>query len=128
MLTPSGEVSVCPGGQLSFRCSTNLSFLEWNVTVVQSGIFLSEKLIVTSISLFDLPFIVTPHSFNVIRNSADGSYPLIATLTVDNVVAGLNGTRVNCTEIGSSLAETSTSVATIHIISCKFNLIQLMVF
>lgn len=117
MLTPSGDVSACPGSQLSFRCSTTLPFLEWNITVVQSGIFHNEKLIVTSISQFDMPLHVTTHSFTVMRNSADRSYPLISTLTIDNVVSSLNDTRVNCTEVGNSLAETDTSIATIHIIS-----------
>ena len=121
MLSPSGDVSVCPGGQISFRCSTNLPYLEWKVTVVQLGIFHSQKQIVTSISLFDMSLIVTTHSFTVTRNSADGSYPLISTLTVDNTVYSLNDTKVNCTEIGSSLAETSSSVATIHIISPEFS-------
>ena len=35
VLSPSKVTSVCPGEQLEFTCSTNLDYIQWNVTVVQ---------------------------------------------------------------------------------------------
>ena len=121
MLSPSGDVSVCPGAQLSFRCSTNLRFLEWNITVnIQS-----KRIPVTSLSQFSSPFIINGHSFNVTRNSADEAYSLISTVAVSNVVADLNGTRVNCTEIeGSTQVDSSTSVATINVLTPHLSKLQ----
>ena len=54
MLSPSGDVPVCPGGQLSFRCSTNLTYLKWNVTVSQSVKPKNEQQVVTAVSQLDL--------------------------------------------------------------------------
>ena len=31
MLSPSGVARVCPGGELAITCSTDRSFLEWNI-------------------------------------------------------------------------------------------------
>ena len=76
---------------------------------------------VTSLSQFALPFIINGHYFTVTRNSADGAYPLLSTLTVSNVSADLNGTRVNCTAAveGSPYVESSTSVAMINVAERK---------
>ena len=57
---------------------------------------------------------INEHFFNITRASAN---PLISTLTVTNVVAGLSATKVYCTEIESSLADASTSMATINVIN-----------
>ena len=42
---------------------------------------------------------------------------LISTLTVSSTVDGLHNARINCTEVGSSLAEKDTSIAVINVIS-----------
>ena len=115
MLTPSGDVSVCPGSQPSFRCSTNLSFIDWNVTTKSD----TRRQLVTSITRLELDLIIREHVFNITRNSVYDSYPLISVLTVSNAVADLNATKIKCTEIGSSLAESSASVATINIINSR---------
>ena len=112
MLIPSGDVSVCPGAQLSFSCSTNLTYLEWNVTVFQSGTPHSRTLLVVSTSYFTFPLVVNGHSFGVTRDSASGTLPIISTLTVINATIDLNGTNVYCTEMGS----TAVSRASVHVI------------
>ena len=116
MLTPSGEVSVCPGAQFSFSCSTNLTFLQWNVTVFQSETAHSGILLVVSTSYFNYPLVVNGHSFGVTRVSASGTLPIISTLTVINATIDLNGTNIYCTEEGST-ALSRTLVASIHIIT-----------
>ena len=117
-LSPSGAVFVCPGGQLSFRCSTNLRYLEWNITVFQplTGNSDSRRQLITSISVDSLPLTISGYSFSVTRNSADNSYPLTSTVTIASVVDELSNARINCTEIGNSLAETNTSIAIINVI------------
>ena len=112
MLSPSGSVFACPGSQLSFTCSTNLDILEWNITV---GMLRSRRQLVTDISRFDLPLMINSHSFNVTRDSADRSKPIISTLTTSAVTSDLNGTIISCTGVGGS--ESSTMVATINVIT-----------
>jgi hypothetical protein len=118
MLSPSGEVFVCPGSQLSFRCSTNLRYLEWNVTIFQllTGTSDSRRQLLTYVSV-DSPLTISGYTFSVTRNSADKSYPLISTLTVPSAVNDLHNAKINCTEIGSTLAETNTSIAVINVIN-----------
>ena len=118
MLTPAGELSVCPGTQLSFRCNTNLTYLEWNVTVFQLGTPHSRTLLVFSTSFFTFPLFVNGHSFRVTRDSASGALPIISTLTVEDATVDLNGTTIHCTEERSpptTEALSSTLVASIHI-------------
>ena len=118
MLLPSGEVSVCPGNQLSFRCSTNFSLLEWDITVFQSGVHHNRQQFVTPISpLHSTLTISSRHFFNIARSSDQNANPLISTLTIVNAMADINATIINCTEIGSSRAESSTSKATMNIIN-----------
>ena len=116
ILTPSGNVSVCPGSQLSFRCNTNRSFLEWNITAYQSGTSDSKRHILTSISQSHAQLTINGSSFSITRISADGFYPIVSTMTTDNVLA--NPIKIRCTghEVGSSFSENSTSVATVNII------------
>ena len=118
MLSPSGDVSVCPGGQLSFRCSTNLRFLEWNITVFRLGRSDSKRQLVTTVTELELDLMISGQAFNniITRNSALNLLPLISMLTISNTLAA---NKIKCTEIGSSLVETSTSVATLSNISGK---------
>ena len=113
MLSPSAVVSVCPGEQLTFVCSTNRSFVQWNVTVFRSGHSISRTQLVASVGASFTSLVVDMVSFHIMRI---GSLPLTTTLTItNNITTDLNNTRVNCTDIGSSLAETSSSVAIIKI-------------
>lgn len=122
MLSPSGVVPVCPGGQLSFICSTNLTYLEWNITVSQSGKPKSEQQLVTAVTQFGLDLTISGHVFNIIRNSTLNSYPLVSVLTVANAVSSLAATKIKCTEMGlSSLVEETSSIAIINIINSRLN-------
>lgn len=132
MLTPSGELSVCPGTQPSFRCNTNLTDLQWKVTVFQSGTPHSRTLLVLSTSFFTFPLVVNGHSFRVTRDSVSASLPIISTLTVVNATVELNGTSIHCTGGRSSPTPLplSTLVASIHIntpnLSMFFKLLSIL--
>ena len=117
MLSPSGEVSVCPGNQLSFRCSTNFSILEWDITVFQSRVHRRQQFVTPISPLHSTLTILSRHLFNIARTSDLNANPLISTLTIVNAMVDINATIINCTEIGSSRAESSTSKATINIIN-----------
>lgn len=115
MLAPSGEVFVCPGAQLFFRCSTNLRFLEWNVIISRSD---SKSQWITPVTELEIHLIIREHVFNITRTSAYDSLPLISTFTVATAVADLNATKIKCTEIKTS-DDKNSSVATININSSR---------
>lgn len=106
---------VCPGGELTFVCSTNRSFIEWNVTIPQSGE--SRSRLVASGDQSIGPLVVNMKSFDVMINSDSLVEGLTSKLVIANVTADLNGTFVLCTDIGNSLTESSTSMGIIHIIN-----------
>ena len=119
MLTKSnpGAVSVCPGENLHFICSTNQSFIEWNITILQpeSGQKQSRTKLVSDISPLAM-IIINGTTFDTARNSSSGSRPLISTLSVANVTSNLNETTVNCTSIGHTTLEAESLITSIHII------------
>ena len=115
ILSPSEVASVCPGGRLIITCSTNTSFIRWNVTILHSGITHTRSRLVSRIYQSITPLLVNMNSFNVARNSSYGSLPLTSILSIANVSADVNGTKVSCTELGSSTAETNTLVTIVHV-------------
>ena len=111
MLSPSGVVPVCPGEDLVFVCSTNRSFIEWNVTLILgSGERISRTRLVASGSAHVIPLVVQMTSFNIIVHE---SLPLTSTLTAANTTTDLNGTQVSCTAIQDSIEDAITSTATV---------------
>ena len=114
MLSPSGLVPVCPGEDLVFVCSTDRSFIEWNVTLILgSGKRISRARLITSSISQVSPLVVQMKTVNI---TVHGSLPLTSTLTAANVTADLNGTQVSCIAIGGSIEDVSTSSATVHLI------------
>jgi hypothetical protein len=54
---------------------------------------------------------VNSTTFTLIRNSNQyNSQPLIVTLSIDSVSAGLNGTIVNCMDPGNPMSVASTTI------------------
>ena len=75
----------------------------------------SRELIITSISQFT-SLLVKKKSFKILIISLIEETPLISMMSVANLTADMNGTVINCTDVGDSLAETSTSVTKINIL------------
>ena len=119
MLSPSGVARVCSGEELAITCSTDRSFLEWNVTIVspESEQNVSRSRLISSVGSID-PLRINMRTFNISRttNALDGSSASLQSIIVITVTVDLNGTVVRCTDIGSSLAEKSTSAVTVHVI------------
>ena len=120
ILSPSGVARVCPGGDLAITCSTDRSFLEWNITpsFTIPGQPYRTRLVVASSSQDLEPLVLNMISFDFSHSTHNNgsSVSLVSVLSVTSVPDILNGTRVNCTDIGASLAETSTSTVTVHVI------------
>lgn len=69
------------------------------------------------------PLILSENLFNISINN-DGSSTLSSALIVATVTTDLNGTMIRCTDVGSSLSETSTSVTVIHVIGAGSGIIN----
>ena len=117
MLSSTRIALVCPGGELTFVCSTNRSLIEWNIIIPQSGVTRSRLIASSDQSIYIGPLVVNMKSFNITINSDSLIRGLTSKLSVTNITPDLNGTFVQCTDIGSSLTEVSTSVGIIHIIN-----------
>ena len=121
-LSSSGAVLMCMGEQLTFICTTDREFIEWNVTVLHLEERSSRTRLVLTQTLVTRPLVINMMIFDITRISIIGSLSLISTLTVANVTTDVNGTEMNCTDIGNSLAETSSSVATVYVIPNGINI------
>ena len=117
VLSPSGTATVCPEATLEITCSTDRHFLNWTVTipisVSESGQAVTRNRLISS-SQSVSPLIINMRIFNISIVSTMDQF--ISVLSVDNVTDDLNGTIVECKDIGSSAAESRTSMIFVHII------------
>ena len=105
---------MCPEEDaLAFVCTTNRSFIRWNVTLVlESGeLFSRTRLVVSGTQVS--PLVVNRKIFNI---TVQGSTPTTSTLTAPEPINDLNGTEVSCTAIEDSLDDAVMSSATVYII------------
>ena len=112
-------MSVCAGGQLALMCNTTNSmhpFLQWNITVPP---FDRQSAYVSTVSLeSSLPLYINDIFFDISRDSDHGTLPLLSSLSVANVTAALNGTKVDCIyNVERSASELLSN--TIHIIGTE---------
>ena len=110
---------MCPGEDpLVFMCTTNRSFIEWNVTLVLgSGERISRTRLAAS-SIQVLPLVVNGTSFNItVQGSIPGSLLLTSTLIAPEPISDLNGTEVSYTAINKSRDDAITVSTTIHVIN-----------
>ena len=64
---------------------------------------------------------VNSTTFTIMRTSAQHSLPLISTLVIDSVSSALNGTVVNCKDVGTSMTASTTIRRINRSTSVKFN-------
>ena len=110
-LSPMAVAPVCQvGDPLQLTCNATVATIEWSFTVVNQH---GRDEPVTgftragSLSNQSVLFRVNSTTFTWIRNS---SQPLIVTLSIDSVSAGLNRTVVNCVDPGDSSLSVSTTI------------------
>ena len=101
------SASVCSGDQLTLTCHTNVTLLEWILTIPDRPApdirFLSSSGNTVSVT----PLIVSQTVFQFIRTSVS---PLISTMVINNVSTSLNGTRVECSYGGEVMETTIINV------------------
>ena len=106
------------GDQLQLTCTASAEFLEWSLTVTnEQG---RDEEITTFSNSRDPSDQFTERTVNSTvfifrRVSAQGSSPLISTLSINSVSSGLNGVVVHCMDATNSMASAPVST-TIHII------------
>ena len=116
-LSPRGVMWVCPGAQLDVTCSTDRRLLNWTVTIPPSASDSGEavtrnRLFSSSTQAVD-PLMVEMKQFNIsITSRVD---PFSSVLSYTNATADLNGTVINCSDIGNSTAESDSSMVIVHI-------------
>ena len=119
MLLPSGVARVCPGAALVVTCSTDRSFLNWSVTIPpstsESGQAVTRNRLISSGSQNVPPLIISMRTFNISIVSTMNTF--VSVLSFIDITGDLNGTIVQCMDIGDSLlAESDTSMTIVHII------------
>ena len=106
--------TVCPGEQqTTVICSTNHTFLEWNVSTAR-------QYEVRTVSYLDQnptisPVLIKYANFTFSRVSSNLTLPLVSTVTMNNVTSNLEGTMISCTGLNSTSESTMVLVITIHI-------------
>ena len=116
-LSPSDVAMSCPGEQLTLRCSTNETYLEWSVTDTQRRL-VSFQGLAQELGPLTVNSIIVPIS----RISDNGVLPLVSTLSISNVTK-FNRTVVNCSEIMEN-GQKLTSSTNIHLIATGTKLIN----
>ena len=108
-LSPSGMVSVCPGGQVLLICErTSGSILYWHVSVPMATT--QERIVLSQGSLLSPEFRIGFTEFNITRTSGS---PLTSQLLINNVTTEINGSTIYCSEDGD---ESGAPMAAINII------------
>jgi hypothetical protein len=120
VLSPAGTARVCPETALEITCSTDRTFLNWNVTIPPSANELSGQAVtrnrlVSSSSQGIAPLIINNIVFIISTVSTVDQFTSV--LSVNNVTTDLNGTIVQCEDIDiSAAAESRISMTLVHII------------
>ena len=111
-LSPSGMVSVCPGGQVLLTCERmSGSFLYWTVSVphlpTRENIVPRQGVVRTALQFNGLH----PSTFTVTRTSGS---PLTSQMMVNDVTTEINGSTIYCSEDGD---ENGAPMITITVIN-----------
>ena len=121
-LSPHGVMWVCPGAQLDVTCSTDRTFLRWNVTIPPSASDSGEavtrsRLYSSSTQATAIEPLVVDHEMKAFNISITSTVDLFSSvLSYTNATADLNGTVINCSShTGDSTAESDSAMVIVHI-------------
>ena len=118
ILSPSGMVSICPGGQVMLTCErTSGSFMQWTVSVPHLATPLES--IVTSQAILSPEFKIGYTELNITHTS---QRPLTSQMPINNVTTEINGSTIYCLdEVGNENDAPMIVINMIHkgmVISC----------
>jgi hypothetical protein len=113
-LSPMSVAPVCRvGDPLQLTCTASVATIEWKFTVINDN-GEDEPVIgfISAGSPAKQSVLIQVNSTTITwtRNSSQNVLPLIVTLSIDSVSIGLNGTVVNCMEVGGSMVSASTTI------------------
>ena len=115
MISPPGLAPVCDGDQLELTCTTTGSHLEWRFKAIRRNAttateFSRIMLATGSASDAMTQLVINSIVFSFSRTSAEDSLPVMSRLLITSVSISLNGTVINCEDLGTSEVSSSTVV------------------
>ena len=119
-ISPMVVAPVCRvGDSLQITCTASVQFIRWNTLQANEQGTLVEAANSVQINNVDAnqmsQRLVDSAIFTYLRTSAQGTSPLISTLSIDSVNIGLNGTVVLCAGVGNPMISASTTIQIINI-------------
>ena len=111
-LSPSGVAPVCSGGQLELTCTTTDYVLQWRFRVFRENERIAIEITRTITPTGSVMLNVTVNStvFNFWRISAHNSVPVMSRSVISPVSNGLNGTVMNCVDVGAGEVASTTII------------------
>ena len=111
MISPPGLASVCDGDQLELTCTTTGSQLEWRFNAIRGNATATEfSRIINADGSAMSQLVINSIMFRFSRISAKDSLPVMSMLLISPVNRNLNGTVINCVDLGTSEASSTTVV------------------
>jgi hypothetical protein len=112
-LSPSGVAPVCSGDQLELVCTATGDSLQWRFSMFRGNETTATEITrtISSTRSTILPLTVNSMVFNFSRISAHNSMPVISRLVISPVSNSLNGTVMNCVDLGpGDMTESLTTI------------------
>ena len=114
-LSPPGVAPVCSGDQLELMCTTTGRLLCWRIINVTRGLNYTYTLTRTiQATVLDedamTQLVINSTMFNFSRTSAQDSLPVMSKVVIGPVSSGLNGTVMNCVNLGTSSSSSTTII------------------
>ena len=120
ILSSSELEPVCEvGASTEVTCSTTAGALRWYITIprmITESRFMSRN----TQSSTSPPLTIDSSTISFTRLSAHGALPLVAVVRIDRVSEALNGTVINCTEVGLNLISPDTSATTVQLVDREY--------
>ena len=122
VLSPSETLLVCGVGERAeVTCTTTEQVLRWQITVPgENGRTDTRHQSYDSLSQSTTPLEINSSMITFTRTSVQRRLPLTSRLEIDHVSAGLNGTVINCTEVGLNLMNPDTAETVLLILGQDF--------
>ena len=107
------------GGSVEVTCSTTEGALRWYITIPR--IFNQSRYMSRNTqSSVASPLMIDSSTITFTRLSAQGALPLVAVVRIDHVSEAVNGTVINCTEVGLNLISPDTSATTVQLVDREY--------
>ena len=114
IISPPGIAGVCSGDRLELMCTTTGEFLQWRFSVTRG---VNDRITITRTIQAAVPagdamfqFVVNSTVFNFSRTSAEGGLPVISKVVIGPVSSSLNGTMMNCIDLGTASSTATTII------------------